>query len=71
MGQGTVKEFSAETHTGSVLLDDGTEIPLPAEAFARSGLLDLRFGQRVRFEVEGAGDAARISSIGLVTMSRD
>jgi len=68
MGQGTVKEFSTETRTGSVLLDDGTEIPLPAEAFARSGLLDLRFGQRVRFQVDGEG---RIASIGIVTMSRD
>jgi cold shock CspA family protein len=71
MGQGTVKEFSAETQTGSVLLDDGTEIPIPAEAFARSGLLDLRFGQRVRFQVAGDDDARRITSIGLVTMSRD
>jgi cold shock CspA family protein len=68
MGQGTVKDFSAETRSGSVLLDDGTEIPLPAEAFARSGLLDLRFGQRVRFQVDGEG---RIASIGIVTMSRN
>jgi cold shock CspA family protein len=68
MGQGTVKEFSAKTRSGSVLLDDGTEIPLPAEAFARSELLDLRFGQRVRFQVDGEG---RIISIGVVTMSRD
>lgn len=70
MGQGTVKDFSAESGTGSVLLDDGTEIPLPREAFASSGLLDLRFGQRVRFDVEGDGDARRITTIGLVTMSR-
>ena len=71
MGQGTVKAFSAETQAGSVLLDDGTEIALPAEVFARSGLLDLRFGQRVRFKVEGEGDEQRITSIGIVTMSRD
>jgi len=67
MGQGTVKDFSPEKRTGSVLLDDGTELPLPAEAFARSGLLDLRFGQRVRFQVDADG---RIASIGIVTMSR-
>ncbi len=70
MAQGTVKSFSEETHSGSVLLDDGMEIPLPADAFDRSGLRMLRFGQRVRFELEGTGDDRRISSIDLVTMSR-
>jgi 2-phospho-L-lactate guanylyltransferase len=66
--QGTVKEFSEETRSGSVLLDDGTEIPLPAEAFSKSGLLKLQFGQRVRFEVEGEGDQRRVTSIMITTL---
>ncbi|HEX8002185.1 MAG TPA: hypothetical protein VF519_05785 [Mycobacteriales bacterium] len=66
--QGTVKEFSEETRSGAVLLDDGTEIPVPAAAFARSGLLKLQFGQRVRFEVEGEGAARRVSSITIATL---
>jgi 2-phospho-L-lactate guanylyltransferase len=70
MAQGTVKHFDAGTRTGSVLLDDGTEIPLSAEAFDQSGLLVLRFGQRVRFDLAGAGDEEHITSIDLVTMSR-
>ena len=65
--QGTVKEFSEETRSGAVILDDGTEIPVPASAFSRSGLLKLQFGQRVRFEVEGEGDARRVTSITLAT----
>lgn len=65
--QGTVKEFSEETRSGAVILDDGTEIPVPAAAFSRSGLLKLQFGQRVRFEVEGEGDARRVTSITLAT----
>ena len=65
--QGTVKEFSEETRSGAVILDDGTEIPVPAAAFSRSGLLKLQFGQRVRFEVEGEGDDRRITSITLAT----
>jgi cold shock CspA family protein len=70
MAQGTVKTFDATTRTGSVLLDDGTEIPLGAGAFDGSGLLTLRFGQRVRFELGGAADQPHITSIDLVTMSR-
>jgi cold shock CspA family protein len=65
--QGTVKEFSEETRSGAVILDDGSEIPVPAAAFSRSGLLKLQFGQRVRFEVEGEGDARRVTSITLAT----
>jgi len=66
--QGTVKEFSEETRSGAVILDDGTEIPLPAAAFSRSGLLKLQFGQRVRFEVEGEGDQRRVTSITIATL---
>ncbi|MEP7053937.1 MAG: cold-shock protein [Actinomycetota bacterium] len=69
MAQGTVKHFDASTRTGAVLLDDGTEIALGADAFDRSGLLLLRFGQRVRFELTGS-DQPQITSIDLVTMSR-
>jgi len=65
--QGTVKQFSEETRSGAVILDDGTVIPLPAEAFSRSGLRKLTFGQRVRFEVDGDGDARRVTSVTLAT----
>jgi cold shock CspA family protein len=66
--QGTVKEFSEETRSGSVVLDDGTEIPVPPEAFSRSGLLKLQFGQRVRFDVEGEGPDRRVSTINIATL---
>jgi len=33
MAQGTVKHFDPKTRSGSVLLDDGTEIAIPADAF--------------------------------------
>ncbi len=49
--QGTVHRFDAETGAGSVLLDDGTELPFDAEAFARSGLRLLRVGQRLTIDV--------------------
>jgi 2-phospho-L-lactate guanylyltransferase len=70
VAQGTVKSFAEDQRTGSVLLDDGTEIPITADAFDRSGLRMLRFGQRVRFDLEGEGDQRRVVSIDVVTMSR-
>lgn len=56
MPQGTVKHFDADTATGTVLLDDETEVVVDAETFATSGLRELRIGQRVRLELaEPAG----------------
>ncbi|RSN59760.1 MULTISPECIES: cold-shock protein [Actinomadura] len=45
--QATVRTFDDETRSGSVLLDDGTELPFDAAAFDAGGLRLLRFGQRV------------------------
>ncbi|WP_141577627.1 hypothetical protein [Actinomadura sp. WMMA1423] len=61
--QGTVKAFDARTRSGSVLLDDGTELPFDAEAFAAGGLRLLRFGQRVNLALAGE----RISAVTLST----
>ena len=66
--QGTVREFSEETRSGSIILDDGTDIPIPAAAFSRSGLRKLAVGQRVRFEVEGEGAERRVSQLNIVTL---
>ncbi len=66
--QGTVKEFSEETRSGSVILDDGTEIPIPPAAFSTSGLRKLQFGQRVTFDVEGDGADRRVTAITISTL---
>jgi cold shock CspA family protein len=69
--QGTVRTFDAGTRSGSVLLDDGTELPFDAEAFDAGGLRLLRFGQRVNLAVEdgedGDGADGRITVITLST----
>lgn len=58
--QATVATFSADTRSGTVLLDDGTELPFDAAAFDAGGLRLLRLGQRVRIKVEsGNADADR------------
>jgi cold shock CspA family protein len=51
--QATVKAYDGETRSGSVLLDDGTEMAFGALAFDAGGLRMLRLGQRVNLAVDG------------------
>lgn len=60
--QGTVRTFDDGTRSGSVLLDDGTELPFDAAAFDAGGLRLLRFGQRVNL-------ALRDGRVTVVTLS--
>ena len=62
--QGTVASYDAGERSGTVLLDDGTELAFPTSAFDASGLRLLRPGQRVRLERR---DGAVIG-LGLITM---
>ena len=45
--------FDATTRSGSVFLDDGTEIPFDAAAFDAGPLRLLRSGQRVNIVMDG------------------
>jgi 2-phospho-L-lactate guanylyltransferase len=62
--QGTVASFDPARRSGTVLLDDGTQLGFDAPAFDASGLRLLRLGQRVRLEWRNE----RISLLTLVTM---
>jgi 2-phospho-L-lactate guanylyltransferase len=64
--QGTVATFDAESHTGTLLLDDGSELAFPAAAFDRSGLRLLRLGQRlvIRTGPSGAVEQLTLPGIG-------
>ena len=66
--QATAYTYSAETRSGSVLLDDGTPVEFAAEAFDAGGLRLLRPGQRVRIETEGDGAVRRITLVTLQTL---
>jgi 2-phospho-L-lactate guanylyltransferase len=59
--QGTVARFDADTGAGAVLLDDGSELAFPAEAFAASGMRLLRVGQRVKLDRDDAGRISRVT----------
>lgn len=63
--QATVHRFDPATQTGSVLRDDGVELPFDAAAFGASGLRLLRPGQRLTVEVaDDRVTALRIVGVG-------
>jgi 2-phospho-L-lactate guanylyltransferase len=64
--QGTVATYDPQTRSGTLLLDDGTEVAFPAAAFDNSGLRLLRLGQRLKIEYGGSGEVTRITLPGLV-----
>ena len=68
MLQGTVKSFDPATREGVILTDDRVEYALPADTFARSGLLLLQLGQRVKFRAEGTGPDARVTYVNILTL---
>ncbi len=69
MPQGTIKEFDRQERTGSLLMDDRTEVWIDATSVEGSGLRDLRLGQRVRFDLVEEGGRKVARTLRLVTFS--
>jgi len=59
--QGTVATYDPGSRSGTLLLDDGSELAYPAAAFDASGLRLLRLGQRVRIEQDPSGVVTRLT----------
>jgi 2-phospho-L-lactate/phosphoenolpyruvate guanylyltransferase len=59
--QGTVATYDPQTRSGTVLLDDGTELAFPREAFDASGLRLLRLGQRLRIEMNESSQVTKVT----------
>ncbi len=68
MPQGTVKHFDPETFTGVLLTDDQEELGFDAETFTASGLLELRLGQRVRFDVVAGDEGQQVHNLRLISI---
>jgi cold shock CspA family protein len=63
--QGTVATFDPQTRSGTLLLDDGSELAFPAEAFQASGLRLLRLGQRLSIESGPDGNVIKVQLPGI------
>lgn len=69
MPQGTIRSWNPETGSAVLLDDNLVEHSVDKEAFAASGLLELRIGQRVRFEIEeDAAGASRVTNLNIVSL---
>lgn len=64
--QATVRSFDPTTRGGTVLLDDGVELPYDAAAFEAGSLRLLRVGQRVRITLDPAG--TRVTALTIPTL---
>jgi cold shock CspA family protein len=69
--QATVATYDPDSRSGTVVLDDGTELGFDAAAFDAGGLRLLRFGQRVNIAVavgeSGGNGRGEITAITLAT----
>jgi len=65
--QGTIKDFDEATRTGSLLTDDRAEVGIDARSGDEEQYRMLRFGQRVRFDVEEIDGYRVARSLRLVT----
>lgn len=63
--QGTIATFDLGTRSGTLLLDDGTELAFDSAAFEKSGLRQLRPGQRVTIDGDAAGPVQRVGIPGI------
>jgi cold shock CspA family protein len=68
MAQGTIRDFDEQARTGSLLMDDRTEVAIDATSVEGSGLRGLRIGQRVRFDLVEEGGRKVARTLQLVTM---
>lgn len=68
MPQGTVKTYDRETRSGTLLLDDETEVGYDRGSLEGSGIRSLRIGQRVKFDLAEQEGKKTARSLRIVTM---
>ena len=68
MAQATVKDFDIEDRTGTLLMEDRTEVSIDATSTEGSGLRFLRIGQRVRFDLIEEGGRKVARTLRIVTL---
>ena len=67
MAQGTIKDWDEETRTGSLLMEDHTEVGIDSTSIEGSNIRTLRLGQRVRFDLTQADGGPIARTLTLVT----
>jgi cold shock CspA family protein len=70
MPQGTIKHYDVDQRTGSVLMDDRTEVVIDAASTEGSGHIRyLRIGQRVVFDLAEEGGLQVARSLKIISFA--
>lgn len=68
MPQGTIRDFDPDSRDGSLLMEDQTEVHIDATSVEGAGILSLRIGQRVRFDLVDEGGRKVARTLRIVTL---
>ena len=68
MPQGTIKDFDADARTGSLLMEDRTEVHIDPASLEGSQIRYLRIGQRVKFDLADEGGLKIARTLRIVTL---
>ena len=68
MPQGTIKTYDDASRSGVIMDDQKNELAFDADSFSHSGVRMFRLGQRVKYQIVGQGERARVRDLTLVTL---
>ena len=67
MPQGTIKDYDPRSRTGTLFMDDESEVHIDATSVEGAGIRILRIGQRVKFDVAEMGGKKMARTLRIVT----
>lgn len=67
MPQGTIKDYDPRSRTGTLFMDDESEVHIDATSVEGAGIRILRIGQRVKFDVAEVGGKKMARTLRIVT----
>ena len=67
MSQGTIRDYDPRTRTGTLFMDDESEVHIDATSVEGAGIRILRIGQRVKFDVAEVGGKKMARTLRIVT----
>jgi cold shock CspA family protein len=65
--QGTIKDYDPRSRTGTLFMDDESEVHIDATSVEGAGIRTLRIGQRVKFDVAEESGKKMARTLRIVT----
>lgn len=67
MSQGTIRDYDPRTRTGTLFMDDESEVHIDATSVEGAGIRTLRIGQRVKFDLAEVSGKKMARTLRIVT----